>query len=80
MVTIRGQCVLLQNSLLKPKLPYESHLSRHTSEHLKNIVKILETRLQSSKDAPQWTKICKIHDVDKVHWCLVFKSFFCVLP
>ena len=41
-VTIGGQYVLLQNSLknklfdfLKPKLPYKSHLSRHTSEPLK---------------------------------------------
>ena len=32
------------------KLPYESHLSRHTSETLKKIVKNLKTRLHSSKN------------------------------
>ena len=72
-VTIGGQCVLLQNSLkiklfdffLKAKLPYESHLSRHTSEPMKKIVKIIETRSQSSKNAPKWIKICKIHNVYK---------------
>ena len=47
MVTKGGQCVLLQNSLrmkmyflffLKyPRLPYESHLSRHTSDPLKKL-------------------------------------------
>ena len=30
--------------LIKKKLPYDSHLFRHTSEPLKKIVKILETR------------------------------------
>ena len=45
---------------------YESYLSRHTSESLKNIVKILETRPQSSKNAQAWRKICKIHEVDKI--------------
>ena len=49
-----------------PKSPYESYLSRHTSESLKNIVKILETRPQSSKNAQKWTEICKINDVDKI--------------
>ena len=45
MVTIGGQCALLQNSLkimviyFKEKLLYESHLSRHTSEPMKNVVK-----------------------------------------
>ena len=51
--------------VFKQKLPYESQLSRHTSEALKKIVKILETRLQSSKNALKWTKICKIRDVDQ---------------
>ena len=50
---------------LKPKLPNESHLSRHISKPMKKIVKILETRLQSSKNAPKWTKNYKINDVDK---------------
>ena len=44
---------------------FYSHLSRHTSEPLKKFLKILETRLQSSKKAPKWTNNCKIHDVDK---------------
>ena len=49
---------------LKPKLQYESHLSRHTSEPMKK--KILETRPQSSKNAPKWIlKNGKMHDVDK---------------
>ena len=48
-----------------PKLPYESHLSGHTSEHMKKIVKIIETRPQSSRNAPKWIKFSKIHDVDK---------------
>ena len=73
-VTIGGQCVLLQNSLkikmffflfLKPKSPYESHLSRHTSEPMKFFKKIIENRPQSSKNAPKWIKNCKIHDADK---------------
>ena len=64
-VTIGGQCVLLQNSLKiklfdfffkKPKLPYVSHLSRHTSEPIRKNVKILETRPQSSKNAPKRIK------------------------
>ena len=37
-----------------PISPYESYLSRHTSESLKNFVKILETRLQSSKNVQKW--------------------------
>ena len=45
--------------------PYESHLARHTAEPLKKIVKILETRPQSSKNAQKSIKNCKIHDVDK---------------
>ena len=50
----------------EPKSSYESYLSSHTSESLKNIVKILETRPQSSNNAQKWTKICNIHDVDKI--------------
>ena len=76
-VTIGGQCVLIQNSLkikiyvfLKPKLPYESHLSRYTSETLKKIVNILETRFQSSKFMLK----------TKVHWCSAFNSFFVFHP
>ena len=61
-VPIAGQCILLQNSLRiemfdffkYPKLPYESHLYRHTSETLKKIVKMIETRPQSSKKTPKW--------------------------
>ena len=44
----------------KPKLPYQSHLSKHTSEHLKKIVKILETMLQSSKNAQNLYKFVKL--------------------
>ena len=73
-VTIGGQCVLLPNSLKiklfnffsrKPKLLYKSHLSRHTSEPMKKMVIIIETRPQSSKNAPKWIKIGKIHDIGK---------------
>ena len=63
----------------QPKSWYESYLSRHTSESLKNIVKILETRPQSSKNAQKWTKICKIHDVDKITLLFGFQKLFCVL-
>ena len=71
--TIGGQCVPLQNFLkikyfdffLKGKITYESHLSRHTSEPMRKNVKIFETRLQSSKNAPKWIKNGKMHDVDK---------------
>ena len=64
-VTLGGQCLLLQISLQikmfkilkkKPKYPYESHLARHTAEPLKKIVKILETRPQSSKKCPKINK------------------------
>ena len=64
--TLGGQCLLLQISLRirmfkilkkKPKYRYESHLSRHTAEPLKKIVKILETRPQSSKNAQKSIKI-----------------------
>ena len=41
------------------------HLSRHTSEPQKKIIKILETRPQSRQNAQKWTKNGKIHDVDK---------------
>ena len=37
-----------------------SQLFRHTSEPLKKILKILETKPQSSKNAQQWTKVGKI--------------------
>ena len=40
-----------------PKSPYESHLARHTGEPLKKIVKILEARPQSSKNAQKSIKI-----------------------
>ena len=61
-VKIEGQRGLLQSSLqIKmfdfcyiAKSPYESHLSRHTFESRKNLVKILETRPQSSKNAKKW--------------------------
>ena len=63
----------LQNSLgmilfffiffIEPKLPYESHVSRHTYEPLKK--KLLKTRPHISKNASKCTTICKIHDVDK---------------
>ena len=36
-----------------PKSPYKSHLSRHTSESLKNVVKILETRSQNQLKCPK---------------------------
>ena len=45
---------------------YESYLSRHTSESLKDIGKILETRPQSSKNAQKLNFFCKVHDVDKI--------------
>ena len=85
-VTIGRQCVLLQNFLkikiqifLRLKLLYESHLFRHTSKPLKKIVKILETRLQSSKNAPKLTtKNCKIHGVDKSTLVFGFQQLFCV--
>ena len=48
----------------QPKSPYESHISRHNSKPLKNIVKVLETMLQSSKNA-QNIIFKKNHDVDK---------------
>ena len=80
-VKIGGQCVILQNSLkiklfdffLKPKLPTESHFFRHTSEPMKKIVKIIKTRSQSSKNAPKWIKIGKIHNVDKSTLVLGFQ-------
>ena len=86
-VTIGGQCVLLQNYLkikmffLKPKSPYESHLSRYTSEPLKVFFfLIIENRPQSSKNAQKWITICKIHDVDKSTVVLVFNSFLVFYP
>ena len=62
---------------LLPKSPYESHLSRQTSEYLKNIIKILGTRPKSSKNAKKWIKMCKIHDVDKSTLLFDFNSFLC---
>ena len=58
------------------KISCESHLSRHTSQSLKNIVKIWETRPQSSKNAEKLIKICKIHDVDKSTLLFRFNRFF----
>ena len=49
----------------KPKSRLGSHLSRHTSEPMTTIVKIIETWPQSSKNTPKWTKNFKIHDLDK---------------
>ncbi len=58
---------------LKSKLPYESNLSRHTSQPIRKNVKILETMPQSSKKAPKVIlKNGKMHDVDKS--ILVFGS------
>ena len=58
-VSIEGQCVFLQNSprikmfdlFLNIQNYRESNFSRHTFEPLKKIVKILETRPPSSKNA-----------------------------
>ena len=50
----------------------------HNPELLKKIVKILETRLQSSKSAPNWTKNCKIHDVGKKYIGVRFSIVVCV--
>ena len=50
---------------LKPTLPDESQLSRHTSEPMNKIVKIIETSPQRSKNAPKWIYFCKIHDLGK---------------
>ena len=52
----------------------ESHLTSHTSDPLKKIVKILETRPQSSKNGQKMMKNLK-----KGHWCLVCNSFFVFL-
>ena len=49
-----------------PKLPYESYFSSHTSTPMKKIVKKIETRPQSSKNAPKSIKISKIHAVGKI--------------
>ena len=65
---------------LKPKLPYESHLSRHTSKPKNKIVKIIETSPQSSKTAPKWIKFVKCMMLTNVHWCLVFNSFLMFYP
>ena len=84
-VPIELQCVLLHISLRikifecfkQPKLPYESHLSRHTSKTLKKIVKILETRPESSKHSQKWMQI-QIHDVDKSRLVFGLQQLFCV--
>ena len=62
----------------KPKSPYESHLSWHTSESLKNIVEILENRPQSSKNDQKSIKICKTHDLDKSTLLFGFQCLFSV--
>ena len=61
-------------------MPYESHVSRHTSEPLKKVVKILETRPQSSKSAETLTKNCKIHNVDKSILLFGFQKLFVFHP
>ena len=46
--------------------------------HLKNIVKISQTRPQSSQKGQKWIKICKIHDVDKKYTAVRLSiAFFC---
>ena len=59
---------------------YESHLAKNTSEPLEKIVKILETRPQSSEIAKKLIKNRKIHDVDKITPCSVFKVLFVFHP
>ena len=39
--------------------------ARPTSKPMKKMQKIIEDRPQSSKNAPKWIKICKIHDINK---------------
>ena len=72
-------CVFFLQNFIKP---YESHLSRHTFNPLKKIVKIIKKKIGSKQ--PKCPKIdkknCKTHDVDKVHWWQVFKSFFVFHP
>ena len=58
---------------VKPKLSYESHLSRHTSEPLKKYKKIIE---KCPKMPQNGQKFVKIMMQTKVHWCSVFNSFY----
>ena len=65
-VTLGGQYLLLQIRIKMPKIlkkktkyPYESHLDRNIAEPLKKIVKILEIRPQSIKNAQKSKKNCK---------------------
>ena len=46
---------------------------------MKRIVKIMETRPQSSNNALKWIKICKIHDVEKSTLVFGFQKLFSVL-
>ena len=85
--SILGTQMFLQISLLKkqiilkqPKLSYESHLTSHTSETVKKLVRILETGTQSSKNAQNWLKILKIHDVDKSTLVFSLKYLFVFPP
>ena len=79
-VSIEGQYVLLQNShrinvRFLSKLPYESLLSRYTSEPMIFLFFyffLLETRLQSSKNAQKLIKCCKII----FFFLLFFKAIF----
>ena len=45
----------------------------NSQNHRINIVKILETRPQSSKTNQKWRKFCEIHDVDKSTLLLSFQ-------
>ena len=58
MVTIEGQCVLLQNSL-------RTKVFHYFFKQPKKIVKIMENRPQISKNAQKWITNSKIDDVDK---------------
>ena len=71
-VTIKGQRVLLQISL---QIIFFDFLL-NSPESLKNIVKILGTGLQSSKNAQKWIKMVKFMMYTKLHSCPVFNSFF----
>ena len=60
----------------KTKLPYESHLSRHTFEPLSFF--LMETRLKSNKNAPNEIFFCKIQDVEQSTLLFGFQQLFCV--
>ena len=88
-VTIGGQYVLLQNSLRIKVFIFFLQIAKITVwiTSLKTyfwtpeyIVKVLETKMQSSKNAQKWTKMCKIYDVDRSTLVLVFNSFFVFCP